>query len=146
MNYKTCNGCGLPKEITAFSRLSKSKDGLQPRCKRCNADYFTVNRERLIVSIRERSRRVLEEKQEIVWQHLMKHNCIDCGESDPIVLEFDHTRDKKKGVSELLRDSRDAKYLIQEIEKCEIRCANCHRRKTANDLGWFRAKRVRENK
>lgn len=26
--------------------------------------------------------------------------------------------------------------LKTEIEKCEVRCANCHRRKTARDLGW----------
>jgi hypothetical protein len=25
-----------------------------------------------------------------------------------------------------------------EIDKCDVRCANCHRRRTAADFGWWR--------
>jgi hypothetical protein len=56
---------------------------------------------------------------------------VDCGESDPIVLEFDHIRGKKVGdVSTLAGQAFSWHKLSAEIAKCEVRCANCHRRRT----------------
>jgi len=55
--------------------------------------------------------------------------CIDCGEMDPVVLEFDHvTGDKVRQIS-IMRSYR-LPLLVAEIGKCEVRCANCHRRIT----------------
>lgn len=66
---------------------------------------------------------------EYILDYFKTHPCADCGESDPIVLEFDHVKDKVKEVSKLRRaNSLDRVKL--EIDKCEVRCANCHRRKT----------------
>jgi hypothetical protein len=56
-------------------------------------------------------------------------------ESDPIVLEFDHIQPKKFNLSMRARD-RKMEDVIIEIRKCEIRCANCHRRKTSKQYGW----------
>ncbi len=76
-------------------------------------------------------------------QYLATKECIDCGEKDPVVLEFDHVdrAAKTKGVARLLSGHHSWKRLLQEIEKCEIRCANCHRRKTYVQFGaWGRTK------
>jgi len=61
---------------------------------------------------------------------LAEHPCVDCGESDPIVLEFDHRGDKLFNVSYGLRD-RNWAAVLAEMEKCDVVCANCHRRRTA---------------
>lgn len=72
-------------------------------------------------------------------EYLKNHPCIDCGESDPIVLEFDHLGDKKYNIGTAVSGShRSWELILQEIQKCEVRCANCHRKKTAERAGnWY---------
>jgi hypothetical protein len=54
--------------------------------------------------------------------------CIDCGETNPLVLDFDHVRGKKiMCISNMVRNSYSIETIKKEIDKCEIRCANCHR-------------------
>jgi hypothetical protein len=60
--------------------------------------------------------------------------CVDCGESNHIVLDFDHIRDKKYNVSRMIHDGFSWAAIKKEIEKCEVVCANCHRIRTYNRL------------
>ena len=54
--------------------------------------------------------------------------CVDCGESNPLVLQFDH-RDPTTKTSIVNRfHALDRKR--EEAYKCDIRCANCHQLKT----------------
>lgn len=67
-----------------------------------------------------------------LYAFLSTQACIDCGENDPIVLEFDH-RDPKhkfKIVGKMLSGHYSWLSVKKEIDKCDVRCANCHRRKT----------------
>ncbi len=55
--------------------------------------------------------------------------CKDCGEKDPVVLQFDHARGTKTdGVGRLM--NRPRAILKAELAKCDVRCANCHVRVT----------------
>jgi ribosomal protein S27E len=75
-------------------------------------------------------------KRWYVYNYLQSHPCIDCGESDHVVLEFDHVRGEKvKSISKMVATTYSLESLIKEIEKCEVRCANCHRRITAKRGG-----------
>ena len=71
--------------------------------------------------------------------YLSDKSCVDCGEKDPIVLEFDHidSKNKFKIVAKLLSGHYSWKTVLSEIQKCDIRCANCHRRKTYRQFGHF---------
>jgi hypothetical protein len=64
-----------------------------------------------------------------LWSILESAECIDCGERDPVVLEFDHVGDKRKTVCDLARDGCSIQTLQAEIAKCEMRCVNRHRRR-----------------
>lgn len=68
---------------------------------------------------------------------------MDCGENDIVVLEFDHTgiEPKYKTISELVRERNSVDIIKNEVKKCEVRCANCHKRKTAKDFNWFKIRR-----
>ncbi len=73
--------------------------------------------------------------------YLASHPCLDCGEADPIVLQFDHVRGEKSFVISRAPEMRvRLEKVVEEIAKCEVRCANCHTRKTARDRGWWKDK------
>jgi hypothetical protein len=74
-----------------------------------------------------------------VLDYLREHPCIDCDEPDPVVLEFDHVGQKTANISELISQTATTRMVDAEIEKCEVVCANCHRRRTATRAGWRRA-------
>ena len=73
-----------------------------------------------------------------VSMYLSTHPCVDCGEEDPTVLEFDHVRGEKRFCVSRAVSHGTWEVLLEEIDKCDVRCANCHRRKTAKDQGWYK--------
>jgi len=77
--------------------------------------------------------------RERLLDFLSTKKCIDCGEKDPIVLDFDHIDpdNKFKSVSQMLSGHYSWKSVFAEINKCEIRCSNCHRRKSYIQFGYF---------
>jgi len=84
-----------------------------------------------------RYRNARRAKKLMLWDYLATHPCVDCGEKNPMVLEFDHReRDGKVfELSEITRGHSVAK-MWAEVAKCDVRCANCHRKKTYADFGW----------
>lgn len=66
---------------------------------------------------------------------LTARGCLDCGERDPVVLDFDHRGDKVACVSKLANLCR-RETLDAEIAKCDVRCANCHRIRTLSSGCW----------
>jgi len=72
-----------------------------------------------------------------VLEFLSNKSCLDCGERDPIVLDFDHRERavKFKSINMMMSGHYSWDSVLKEIGKCDIRCANCHRRKTYHQLG-----------
>ena len=72
-----------------------------------------------------------------LFSYIQTKSCIDCGESDPIVLEFDHRDGDKKSftIGEAVSLGYSLRSVQAEVEKCDIRCANCHRRITYKRAG-----------
>lgn len=100
--------------------------------------HYDNNREEVIVRKRETRAVRVNRNRQLVWTYLLQHPCVDCGEADPIVLEFDHVRDVKSAeISKMVKDGLGWNRISQEILKCDVRCANCHRRRTSSSLGWF---------
>ena len=137
---KRCSKCDEVKPLDEFNRLSKAADGRQSYCRDCNKAYHYANWDRHMSQIRARVRRRRRENQAQLMDYLGAHPCVDCGECDLVVLEFDHVRDKHRNVSYLVQQPAEWRRIADEIEKCEVVCANCHRRRTASRGGWYRTK------
>lgn len=136
---RACRQCGVVKPLDEFSTNPSVSNGRQAICRLCNA--ANVRRHRAAnPSVREREKVRIEarrrENMRRLHDYLAAHPCVDCGAADPIVLEFDHVRgDKRAPISHLL--NRAWPNVADEIGKCDVRCANCHRRRTASQFGWY---------
>jgi hypothetical protein len=73
-----------------------------------------------------------------ITRFLAEHPCVDCGEADTGVLDFDHIGDKSSLVSALVAWGAPRAKIEAEVAQCQVRCANCHRRVTARRAGWSR--------
>lgn len=137
---KTCVRCNNQKLETEFHKAPRAKDKLHPWCKSCSISnrmrYYHENKEKHRAYNNER---IKQNKQKLL-NFFLENHCIDCGESDPIVLDFDHLRDKKYQVPQMIRYGMKWDSILEEIAKCEVVCSNCHRRRTAKRAGnWFRS-------
>ncbi len=134
---KKCLNCGLEKELNSFRWKLKSKNLKKANCKDCDKAYdkkFHQNRtvEKKQQKLNKATSR-LDEITEKICLFLMNNPCVDCGQSDVRTLDFDHQRDKTRNVSELM-NKWSWETILSEIEKCQVRCANCHRIKTHTEI------------
>lgn len=138
-----CKRCNKPRrpgqsrgdvtEPVILSRRKSGKGNLKPKEKLSAAQRKQKTRSHTRI----RSMRYLAEK-----------GCGECGERDPRVLEYDHKDpgNKKRIISRLITDgySWSSRVLRAEIRKCRILCANCHRRHTIVQQGYYQQVGVQE--
>lgn len=143
---QVCNVCGEDQPLENFSWRNKKRGIRHGHCKACHAAYrrkhYLENRELYIQKARRWNDLHKADRKAAMRAYILEyfqvHPCVDCGETDPLVLEFDHVRGKKKAtISYLVQADAGLQNLKEEIAKCEVRCANCHRRKTAKQLGHW---------
>lgn len=146
---KTCQTCNIEKSLDEFHNRAKAKDGKQTRCKDCNkaqrkAYYKTAHgKAKNNATSIAYNRGVRTTHRHQLYEYLLAHPCVDCGEADPIVLEFDHLDPSEKlfDVARACRNGYRWDKVLAEIKKCVVRCANCHKRRTAEQFGWYKFKR-----
>ena len=65
---------------------------------------------------------------EFIAKKKMEKGCCKCGfNKHPSAIEFNHLEDKKHNISRIARSGVPQNVLDEEIKKCIILCANCHR-------------------
>jgi hypothetical protein len=142
LGIRTCRVCDESKPLAEFPYRSLRRQTRQWICLLCQREYtnewYSRNRKRQIAKAKVRSLHAESELKYRVREYLLDHPCVDCGQSDVAVLDFDHLRDKRANVSTLVRSGVSWDSLVDEIAKCEVRCANCHRRRTARNGGYYR--------
>lgn len=135
MMIKVCSVCEKEKSLEDFHKRKAGKDGHQGRCKECNnasrLEYYYGDKARHRIYNNER-RRGLKDRINILKE---SSGCKDCGETDYVVLDFDHITDNKvMNVSSMVTAGCGWERILEEVQKCEVVCSNCHRRRTHKRL------------
>jgi hypothetical protein len=137
---KRCCTCHRDLPRTKFNRRAAAGDGLQARCRDCSRQWYEANRREHMANVRRRNQHARRDVQVLLAEYFAEHPCVDCGETDLRCLDFDH-RDaatKEGNVGKMLGDALSWAKVLTEIEKCDVRCANCHRRVTSERGAWWR--------
>lgn len=136
---KYCPCCKAVKEASDFHKNARRRDGLQNYCKQCKQK---ADRSNYLKNPERKYRENRAHKQDVrlkVYDYLSLHPCVDCGETDPIFLEFDHVKgEKRHNIADLNHQTRAWSLIEEEMSKCVVRCIKCHRIKTARELGWYK--------
>jgi len=132
MQRVKCSECEKIKSRSEFHERGNGRP--QSMCKECRKKYhrehYLKNRDayrKKANDLRDSVKRSVSEKKALT-------PCADCGLFfHPIVMDFDHRGAQKKenNVSALVH-STCTKKVAEEIDKCDVVCANCHRVRTYN--------------
>lgn len=138
---KRCPKCLTVKSVREFARRGYRSWSPSSYCLECQRAYcrahYRRNKARHNARRHVNQLKYMARNKRLMREYLEGRGCVDCGNTNPIVLEFDHVSGKKEyEVSIMLSSGFAWARILEEIAKCEIRCANCHRVKTASQLGW----------
>ena len=139
--------CGICKEEKHFLEFNKNKTqtiGYQTVCKECNRkrskQYYKENTNDHKEKVKEKNKIISKKLNDLIINYLLENPCIDCGEKDIRTLQFDHIdpNNKTNNVSDLVRNKVKEDTILKEISKCEVRCANCHSKRTSKQFNWYK--------
>jgi hypothetical protein len=140
-----CPGCGTECEPANFNFKDRATGRRQVYCRECSRRYGREHYQRNTAYYTAKARkRNPVDRQALhlrVLEYLACHPCVDCGEADPTVLDFDHVDPKCKRieVGRMIARGHSWRAIESEISKCVVRCANDHRRRTAKQFKWYRS-------
>jgi hypothetical protein len=140
---RMCARCHVAKPVAEFPIKNAARGSRGSYCFPCRSEYgkehYTRNTDYYKSKATKSRTRDRAANRAVVDAFLSDHPCVDCGETDIVVLDFDHVdpKDKLEAVGRLQHSTGRAR-LLREIAKCQVRCGNCHRRRTAHQFGWYR--------
>jgi hypothetical protein len=80
-------------------------------------------------------RRIINKRRRLKLREMLRQakasGCIECGENHPACVEFHHREDEDKlfEIGDAVRRGVSEARLFAEIAKCDMLCANCHRKR-----------------
>jgi hypothetical protein len=134
---RRCGRCGRCRPEGDFNRHPRGRQGW---CRECFAEYFRQRRSKHRAQVRAAKMRRRDDARRLLLRCLASTPCTDCGERDPVVLEFDHVGEKRRNVSALVAEGSSLSAIEAELAMCEVVCVNCHRKRTALRGAWRRAR------
>lgn len=111
---KQCSKCKINKLNSEFSKHRFAKDELQSWCRTC-----------IRIAVREHQTKA----KEFFVEYKRGLNCQECGENHIACLDFHHKNpDEKEFEISQRYGTKSIEIIMNEIAKCDVLCANCHRK------------------
>lgn len=131
MQSKYCSKCQKTLPVGEFRPNRSRFDRLQTYCITCDKthqqEHYRKNKEAYLFKAKETKNRAVQ----FVRSFKEGKPCADCGNVyHPFVMDFDHLYDKVRDISQMARRGASEESLLNEMAKCELVCANCHRMRT----------------
>lgn len=127
---RACTKCEKVKEFPIDFQPMRKANRTSRICKTCHSKSVKIARTSDLNKYKETQKRnrrnVTLRNMRLIVKYLNSHPCVDCGETDWLVLQFDHVRGKKSFNISYRIGSYKWETIKAEIAKCDVRCANCH--------------------
>jgi hypothetical protein len=148
-HMKTCTKCLAEKPESEYFVKDKNSGRLHAQCKFCykehrqsyQADHYAKYKDAYLLRAKLRRERLRAEFRMNMLKYMSGKACVECGEADIRVLEFDHLDPESKlfSVSQAVKLGYSWAQVLAEIKKCRMLCANCHKRRTAKQFNWYKS-------
>jgi hypothetical protein len=93
--------------------------------KECRRKWYSENKESEKAHVRRRKLNI----RKWFWKYKSTLKCAKCGEAHVATIDFHHKiGEKENGISKMVADGYSIEKIIEELRKCEVLCANCHRK------------------
>ena len=104
----------------------KDRQLAKSHCREYHREWYKNNAKKRRDEIKKRK----EELLNWLWEYKKTLSCKDCKENHPACLDFHHrdATQKDRAVSKMIRNGCSKEKILQEIDKCDVLCANCHRK------------------
>lgn len=126
---KRCSKCKTYKSKSEFYKSKADKSGLCSYCKVCNAIVTKKWRKENKGLFYSYTKKYKDKKRKLYIEYKKGLKCQECGENHPACLVFHHRNPKEKvftiGCS---APGYSIKKTMSEIAKCDVFCANCHKK------------------
>jgi len=131
-----CSTCAQDKSEEKFCYRVKATGVRNTKCKGCvnqyNKQHYRRNQKSYIAKARRWEKKFGAERRKLV-DELKAKPCMDCNRTyPPYVMDFDHLPGtiKRYNISNITKKMGSQRLFLEELAKCELVCANCHRIRT----------------
>ena len=119
MDTKICSKCGRELPLERFETGRN-------QCRDCRNSRRNELRKANPEKHREEVNKRQQEQTE--WLYSLKNQCLICGESESVCLDFHHKDPSEKDFTIGKHRNMSKDRLLKEIKKCVCVCSNCHRK------------------
>lgn len=128
---KNCDTCKEEKDLNDFNKNRAKKDGFNSICRQCSnkrsKQYYKDNTQHHKSVITKRNSKIRKRHKAMV-DELKFTGCSICDEKEICCLDYHHLRDKENAIAVMVASGVSWSKILEEISKCILVCANCHRK------------------